>query len=95
MVPPATLTAPVVGSSVMPVGHVPLWLTVALPAGPRTAGTPLTLSLAATFGIAVPPVAGAVPLSVIGLITCVTVMVSVLVAQLAGVDLSQSWYVIG
>ena len=60
----------------MPVGHTPDSATVAFPVVPNVAGTPFTLSFAATFGIAVPPVAGAVPASVTGPETAVTVISS-------------------
>ena len=65
----------------------------ALPPLPNVAATPFTVSLAATFAIGVDAVpATAVPLSATGTIDAVTVTVSVVVAQLAGVFLSQSWY---
>ena len=88
----ATLMAPVPVLSVMPAGQVPLVAMVALPLAPRVACWPLTLSLAATLAIGVLAVpATAVPDSVTGLMDAVTVMVSIIVAQLTGVFLSHSW----
>ena len=61
-----TVMAPVVVFKVTPVGKTP-GVMVALPPAPKVAGTPLTLSLAATLAIAVVVTpAGAVPLSVVG-----------------------------
>ena len=80
------LTAPVAGSSVMPVGHIPEVATVALPPAPKVAGLPFTLSLAAIFATgvdAVPEVA--LPLSAVGKMLAATVTVSVIGAQFAGV----------
>jgi hypothetical protein len=85
--------APVVVFNTMPAAHVPLCATLALPAGPRVAAAPFTVSLAATFamGVAAAP-AIAVPDSATGTMAAFTVTVSVVVAQLTGVFLSQSWY---
>jgi hypothetical protein len=79
--------------SAIPAGHVPLWATVALPAPPRVAAAPLTVSFAATLAIGVDAVpATADPVSGFGRIEAVTVMVSAAVAQSGGVFLSHSWY---
>ena len=84
--------APVLVLSVMPLGQLPLVAIVALPLAPRVAGWPLTVSLLVTLAIGVLAVpAVAVPDSVTGLIDALTVMVSVTVAQFAGVFLSHSW----
>src|SRR5580658_4925421 len=83
--------APVVVLSAIPAGHVPLCATVALPAPPKVAAAPFTVSFEATFAIGVEAVpATAVPVSATGMIDAVTVTVSVTVAQLGGVFLSQS-----
>ena len=74
----------------MPTGHVPLVATVALPAVPSVAATPFTLSFAAILFIATPPVAGAVPLSVTGPETGEIIMVSVIVSQVIGINLSHN-----
>ncbi|CAM3570805.1 hypothetical protein FLPS109957_11435 [Flavobacterium psychrophilum] len=66
MVPTATLIAPVVGFKVTPTGHTPEVDIVALPLTPKVAGNPFTTSFNATFGMASPPVDGAVPLSATG-----------------------------
>ena len=88
----ATSMAPVLVLSVMPLGQLPLVAIVALPLAPRVAGWPLTVSLLVTLAIGVLAVpAVAVPDSVTGLIDALTVMVSVTVAQFAGVFLSHSW----
>jgi len=85
--------APVVVFNASPVGHVPTCDTTALPVAPKVAAEPFTVSFAATFAIGVDTVpATAVPLSGAGTIDAVTVTVSVVLAQLAGVFLSQSWY---
>ena len=84
--------APVLVLSVMPLGQLPLVAIVALPLAPRLAGWPLTVSLLVTLAIGVLAVpAVAVPDSVTGLIDALTVMLSVTVAQFAGVFLSHSW----
>ena len=84
--------APVLVLSVMPLGQLPLVAIVALPLAPRVAGWPLTVSLLVTLAIGVLAVpAVAVPDSVTGLIDALTVMLSVTVAQFAGVFLSHSW----
>ena len=88
IVPTATLTFPVVGSSVMPGGYVPTVDTVALPVAPSVAGTPFTRSFAATFGTAIPELA--VPESGKAVTLAVTVMVAVVVVQVVGVSFSQS-----
>ncbi|CAA9201833.1 hypothetical protein FLACOL7796_03957 [Flavobacterium collinsii] len=90
MVPAATLTFPVNGSKVIPVGHVPDAATVAFPVVPKTAGTPFTLSLLAMFVKTVPPVEAIVPFSNIGSTTGVTLISSEAVAQVAGVSLSHN-----
>ena len=64
----------------MPLGHVPLCEIVEFE---LVAGFPFTVSLLRTFAIGVPPVDGAVPLSVTGLITGVTVILSTTVKQFA------------
>ena len=74
----------------MPTGHEPLVATVALPAAPSVAATPLTLSFAAILFIATPPVAGAVPFSVTAFAIAVTIIVSITVAQVIGVNLSHN-----
>ena len=74
----------------MPEGHVPLCATVALPAAPSVAGTPFTLSFAAILFIAKPPVAGAEPFSEIAFAIAVTKIVSVIVAQVCGINLSHN-----
>jgi len=85
--------APLVAFSERPVGQVPNCATAALPVAPKVAAEPFTVSLAATFAIGVDAVpATAEPLSATGAIEAVTVTVSVVVAQFAGVFLSQSWY---
>jgi len=85
--------APLVVFKASPEGHVPTCDTTELPPLPRVAGAPFTVSFAATFAIGVEAVpATAVPLSATGTIDAVTVTVSVVVAQFAGVFLSQSWY---
>ena len=78
--------------SAIPAGQVPLCATVALPDAPSVAAAPLTVSFAATSAIGVDAVpATAVPVSVTGWIEAVTVTVSVIVAQFAGVFLSHNW----
>ena len=85
--------APLVVFSAIPAGHVPTCDTTALPVVPSVAGAPFTESFAATLAIGVDAVPDtAVPLSATGTIDAVTVTVSVVVAQFAGVLLSQSWY---
>ena len=74
----------------MPTGHVPLVATVALPAAPSVAATPFTLSFAAILFIATPPVAGAEPYSLTALNDAATTIVSVIVAQVIGVNLSHN-----
>ena len=74
----------------MPIGHVPLVATVALPATPSVAATPFTLSFAAILFIATPPVSGAEPFSVTGPETGLTIIVSVMVAQVCGDNLSHN-----
>lgn len=77
--------APVVGESVMPVGHVPLVATVALPVTPKVAGAPFTTSLLAMLAIGVVTVPAAiVALSLTGAMLAVTTIVSTIVAQLTG-----------
>ncbi len=90
MVPAATLTFPVNGSKVIPVGHVPDTATVAFPVVPNTAGTPFTLSLLAMFTKTVPPVEAIVPFSNIGSTVAVTLISSETVAQVVGVNLSHN-----
>ena len=51
--PAVVVTAPVVVLSAMPVGQVPDWLMVALPAGPSVALAPFTVSLATVLAIGV------------------------------------------
>ena len=86
--------APLLGLSARPAGQAPDCATVALPAPPSVAAAPLTRSLAATLAIGVPALpAAAVPASATGTIAALTVRVSVVVAQLAGVPRSHSWYV--
>ena len=85
--------APLVAFNAIPAGQVPTCDTTALPPLPKVAATPLTWSFAATFAIGVEAVpAAAVPDSATGAILAVTVTVSVVVPQFAGVFLSQSWY---
>ena len=91
MVPAATVTLPVNGSNVIPVGHVPDTATVAFPVVPNTAGTPFTLSLLAMLVKTVPPVDGIVPFSTIGSTIGVTIISSETVAQVAGVNLSHNY----
>jgi hypothetical protein len=80
-----------VALSAIPEGHVPLCATVALPDAPSVAAAPLTVSFAATLGIGVAAVpATELPVSATGKMDAVTVTVSVAVAQLGGVFLSQS-----
>ena len=50
----------------IPDGHVPETATVAFPVVPSVAATPFTVSLLAIFAKTVPPVDGAVPVSVTG-----------------------------
>ena len=64
--------------------------TVALPAAPSVAGTPLIISFAAILFIATPPVAGAVPFSPITFNDTATTIVSVIVAQVCGINLSHN-----
>ena len=87
MVPAATLIAPVDGFKVIPAGHTPLCAIVEFV---KVLGCPFVLSLDNTLGIATPPVDATVPVSVVGLITGVTTTVSVLVAQVVGVNLSHN-----
>ncbi len=74
----------------MPDGQVPLVATVALPVVPSVAATPFTLSFAAILFIATPPVSGAEPFSVTGPETGLTIIVSVIVAQVIGINLSHN-----
>ena len=87
-----TVTAPVVGFSAMPVGHVPNWATVAFGDAPLSiAGKPFTVSFAATLATGVDGVPEvAVPLSNVATILAVTVIVSIALPQLMGVFLSHS-----
>src|SRR5581483_6462232 len=86
--------APVEGVSAIPLGHVPSCASVLLPEDPSVAGTPLTVSLAATLAMGLPAMpAVAPPLSEVATIAGVTTLiVSVAVVHRAGTFLSQSWY---
>ena len=87
------VTAPVVVFSEMPAAQVPTTATVALPDAPSVAGAPFTMSLAATFAIAVDATpASAVPVSGLATTDAVTVIVSVVDAQSGGEFKSHSWY---
>ena len=78
--------------SVRPAGQLPTVATVALPPLPSVAGCPLTVPPTATLAIGVAAVpATAVPLGFAGRMLPLTVTVSVVVAQLAGVLRSHSW----
>ncbi len=88
----ANSIAPVVVLSTSPAGQLPGWATVALPAGPRVAGAPLTWSLAATLAIGVEAMpAVAAPFSLAGTMSAVMVTVAVAAPQSAGVAWSHSW----
>jgi hypothetical protein len=90
-VPLTTVIAPVDVFNEIPVGQVPLCEITELV---KVEGTPFVESFERTFVIAIPPVAGTVPLSTIGLIIGVIITVSFTVLQLAGINLSHNWYVI-
>ncbi len=84
--------APVVGLRVSPAGQVPTVATVASPPLPKVAGWPFTVPPAMTLAMGTAAVpATAVPLGFAGRMLPLTVTVSVVVAQLAGVARSHSW----
>ena len=92
-VPAATFTAPVAGSRVTPGFVVLTWVSVTLAS---VAGAPFKVSLASTFGTAVPPVApdATVPVSLRASMTAApTVTVTVAVSQFVGFSCSQIRYV--
>ena len=87
-VPKATLIAPVDGFKLIPRGQVPLCAIVELV---NVLGTPFVLSFARTFAMAMPPnLELTVPFSDAGSIKDVIFIVSIIVSQFVGVNLSQS-----
>lgn len=83
-----TFTAPVVVFSVMPAGHAP---DVAMVEFAEVAAAPFTVSLVLTLAMAVDAVPEtAVPDSVTGVITALTVIVSATVLQFTGVAVSHN-----
>jgi hypothetical protein len=69
----------------MPDGQVPSSIIVAFPEAPSTAGEPFTVSLAATFAMAVDALpAGTLPDSGVAMITPVIVTVSIADPQSGG-----------